>query len=210
MQSESNCRSFSPSRSLCPSRQFPLLLSLPFGWPSSCVPPPSHLALSCQAFKVKSREMKRCTSSGCIILFSILSMHNTIPVDRGGQAGGVKCSARQKTQHLLSLKTLQNELCHSGCKQQPITSGCKAKLVCHHGDKSHRRTHDRNSPARSETLSRQAAVMGFEATLRYSYANNLEQCVTLFTGSAERSTSNPPLFSLLGSTADITKTNRTK
>lgn len=52
--------------------------------------------------------------------------------------------------------------------------------------------------------------MGFEATRHYSYANNLEQCVALFTGSGERSTSNPPLFSLLGSTTDFHKRKENK
>lgn len=37
----------------------------------------------------------------------------------------------------------------------------------------------------SEMLPRPAVVMGFEATLLYSYAYNLEQGVTLFTGFGE-------------------------
>lgn len=50
--------------------------------------------------------------------------------------------------------------------------------------------------------------MGFEATLHYSYAYNLEQSVTLFTGLGERSTSNLPLFPLLGKSTDFYKTNK--
>lgn len=61
---------------------------------------------------------------------------------------------------------------------------------------------------RPKTLPRHAVVMGFEATLHYSYAYNLEQCATLFTGLGEGSTSNLPLFSLLGSTSDFHKTNK--
>lgn len=52
--------------------------------------------------------------------------------------------------------------------------------------------------------------MGFEAAPHYGYANNLEQCVALFTGSGERSASNPPLFSLLGSATDFHKRKENK
>ncbi|KAL7372164.1 hypothetical protein ABVT39_011260, partial [Epinephelus coioides] len=72
-----------------------------------------------------------------------------------------------------------------GCEQEPAARGYTAKFICHHYDNNsctNPETHDRNSQPRSETLPRHAVVMGFEATLHYSYAYNLEQCVTLFTG----------------------------
>lgn len=59
-------------------------------------------------------------------------------------------------------------------------------------------TLDRKLKSRSETLPGAAVVMGFEATLHSSYANNLEQCATVFAGSGETSTGNLLLFPPLG------------
>lgn len=93
--------------------------------------------------------------------------------------------ARSRRYSISSLKTLLNKLWRGRCKQEPPARGYKAKFICHHYDNNNCSkpwTHERGSQPRSETLPRHAVVMGFEVTLHYSYAYNLEQGVTLLTG----------------------------